>query len=253
MSALGRAIRSVSPGLHGYLASLINGEFEIFPPRRVVGDRLIHKVVKEKFSYRPGFFIEAGANNGIRGSNTYYLERYCGWRGILVEAIPHRFVECKLSRPLSKSVHCALVSDDYSKDYVELVYMDLMSMAVSEKGAVDLDTHIQKSIETTRHKDGLIGTQFLAPARTLTSVLEEAGNPQVDFFSLDVEGHELDVLNGLDFDMCSPTYILVENWDRTGLDQFLKSKGYKVDTVIGEQDTLYKLGSSDAMSRFTAD
>ena len=240
MGALGRTIRSINPSLHGYLTSLVNGEFELFPPRRIVADKTIHKIVKDKFSSKPGFFIEAGANNGVRGSNTYYLEKYCGWTGILIEAIPHRFVECKKARPGCHTLHSGLVADNYDKDYVELVYMDLMSMVVSDKGAVDLATHIQKSVDTTRHKDGLIGTKFLAPARTLSSVLEEQGNPSIDFFSLDVEGHELQVLKGNDFDRCSPAYILVENWDRTGVDEFLKSKGYVVDVTAGDQDVIYK-------------
>src|SRR5690349_25167199 len=29
----------------------------------------------------PGFFVEAGANDGFEQSNTYWLERFRGWRG----------------------------------------------------------------------------------------------------------------------------------------------------------------------------
>ena len=36
----------------------------------------------------PGFFIEAGANDGLKQSNTFYLESRRGWRGLLVEPIP---------------------------------------------------------------------------------------------------------------------------------------------------------------------
>ena len=32
-----------------------------------------------------GFFIEAGANDGFTQSNTYWLERFRGWHGLLVE------------------------------------------------------------------------------------------------------------------------------------------------------------------------
>lgn len=35
-----------------------------------------------------GFFVEAGANDGYTQSNTYWLERFCGWEGILIEPIP---------------------------------------------------------------------------------------------------------------------------------------------------------------------
>src|ERR1700675_2623345 len=34
-----------------------------------------------------GFFVEAGANDGYTQSNTYWLERFRGWRGLLVEPI----------------------------------------------------------------------------------------------------------------------------------------------------------------------
>ena len=38
--------------------------------------------------FRNGIFVEAGANDGFTQSNTYYLERFLGWSGLLVEAIP---------------------------------------------------------------------------------------------------------------------------------------------------------------------
>ncbi len=43
-----------------------------------------------------GFFIEAGAYDGFRQSTTYYLEKFRGWRGLLVEPIP------ELARAASK-------------------------------------------------------------------------------------------------------------------------------------------------------
>ena len=35
-----------------------------------------------------GVFLEAGAHDGYTQSNTYYLERFRGWTGVLVEAVP---------------------------------------------------------------------------------------------------------------------------------------------------------------------
>lgn len=241
MSALGGIVRSFSPALHGYLAAVSSGDYEAFPPRRIVASKLIHKKLKTLFAANKGYFIEAGANNGIKGSNTYYLERYCGWTGLLIEPIPHRFVECKRARPRSKSVHCGLVSDAYSREYVELVYMDLMSMVRDHGGALDLSTQLEKSLRTKRYGDDLTGTTFFAPARTLSAVLQDQGFPQVDFLSLDVEGHELDVLKGNDFERCSPRYILVEDWDKAGVGEFLAGKGYRIEDRMGDRDTLYRL------------
>ena len=40
---------------------------------------------------RNGFFIEAGAHDGVDISNTLYLEKQLGWTGILVEPNPDTF------------------------------------------------------------------------------------------------------------------------------------------------------------------
>ena len=44
--------------------------------------------LQEKLSQHiesPGFFVEAGAVDGFFESNTYYFERFEGWRGVLIE------------------------------------------------------------------------------------------------------------------------------------------------------------------------
>ena len=44
------------------------------------------KYVSEFFNNkRNGYFIELGATNGISLSNTYYLEKDLGWKGICIE------------------------------------------------------------------------------------------------------------------------------------------------------------------------
>jgi len=48
---------------------------------------------------------------------------------------------------------------------------------------------------------------------TLTSILEQYKFGKIDFFSLDAEGYELQILKGLDFKKYSPTFILIEIWD----------------------------------------
>jgi hypothetical protein len=40
---------------------------------------------------RGGFFIEAGAHDGVEASNTLYFEKKMGWTGLLVEPNPDSF------------------------------------------------------------------------------------------------------------------------------------------------------------------
>src|SRR5882672_6906915 len=62
--------------------------------------------------YRSGTFIEAGANDGLNQSNTYWFERFRGWRGILIEAVPEKAEECRRNRPLAQVFCNALVASN---------------------------------------------------------------------------------------------------------------------------------------------
>ena len=85
---------------------------------------------------------------------------------------------------------------------------------------------------------GVTGEIEYAPARTLTSILDEVQPPQIDFFSLDVEGNELSVLKGLDWKKYSPAVILVEANKPAELENLLCPKGYKVIRDFSPNDLL---------------
>ncbi|MDX2146548.1 MAG: FkbM family methyltransferase [Planctomycetota bacterium] len=60
------------------------------------------------FAFAPrGFFIEAGAYDGVRLSATKVFEDM-GWSGLLVEPLPERFEQCRQNRPRSRVVRAAL-------------------------------------------------------------------------------------------------------------------------------------------------
>ena len=68
------------------------------------------------------------------------------------------------------------------------------------------------------------------PMRALDDILVEARAPvQFDFLSIDVEGHELEVLSGFDLVRWRPRLILIE--DHVGnlkKHRFLKNSGYRL-------------------------
>jgi len=59
-----------------------------------------------------GFFIEAGGFDGFTQSNTDYLERFRGWRGILVEPMPELAALARRNRPEARVLRYALVGHD---------------------------------------------------------------------------------------------------------------------------------------------
>jgi FkbM family methyltransferase len=183
----------------------------------------------------PGTFIEVGANNGYSQSNTYYLERFKHWKGILIEPIPELYKECVKERKRSQVFNCALVADNYKEDFIEIYNASLMSIIKSSLSKELEQQHLQKAAGFERDiKLDIIKV----PARTLTSVIEESNIKDIDFFSLDVEGYEIEVLKGLDFDKFAPTFILVEANKERELDDLLSGKYNKIEVL--DRDVLYK-------------
>src|SRR5690606_31382762 len=69
-----------------------------------------------------GWFVEAGGHDGYTHSNTYYLERFRGWRGLLVEPAPSLAREARLERTRSTVVQAALVPPERAGEPVTMHY-----------------------------------------------------------------------------------------------------------------------------------
>jgi|694.fasta_scaffold28259_8 FkbM family methyltransferase len=190
-------------------------------------------------NFKNGFFIEVGANNGYTQSNTYYLEKFLEWRGIMIEGIPSLYEQCKRTRNNSSVYNCALVSKDFCDSFVEMHYANLMS--VVENSLKDQEKqiqHIQSGLEVQKINKSY---SIKVPARTLESILDEFTNiPPIDFFSLDVEGYELEVLQGLNLDRYKPKYILVEARFFDEINSFLTNY-YDLIAELSYHDYLYQL------------
>jgi hypothetical protein len=83
---------------------------------------------------------------------------------------------------------------------------------------------------------------FTAPARTLTSILDEVHAPEVDLLSLDIEGYEAQALAGLDLERHAPRFVLVEmrdpEVDRGPIEAILGERYLDVD-ALSPFDILY--------------
>ena len=168
----------------------------------------LDKKLEPYLNFDNGVFIEAGANNGIKQSNTYYLEAVRSWKGILVEPVPHLFNECIRNRRSSKVFNAALVSDNYDEDTIKLTYADLMTIVTVESGNKNCNN---KHIEKGKRVQNLSKIyDFEAKAMTLNQILEASKFDKIDFVSLDIEGYEAKALEGFNLDKWKPKYILLE-------------------------------------------
>jgi FkbM family methyltransferase len=186
-----------------------------------------------------GFFIEAGANDGYRQSNTYYLEKIKGWSGILVEPIPEQYLRCVRLRKKSAVYNCALVSDEYEQEIIQLIYADLMT-PVDHAAVLGINpsNHAAKGVEVQKNVSD--NYYFSVPAMRLEEILIIENPPLIDFFSLDVEGFELEVLKGMNLERFAPRFILVEVRKEQDLIEYLSGYGYEAVNYLTHHDLLFR-------------
>lgn len=197
---------------------------------------------KKLLSYitdRKGFFVEAGANNGLRQSNTAYLEFYRGWRGVLVEPIPELANECRKNRPHATVEQCALVERDSQLTNVEMTYCNLMSIVKGSFGSQEADdAHIGRGIKFLAPDDQ--PRSYSVPTVTLDELFKKNSVGRVDLLSLDVEGYEAQALSGINFDRLAPFWILVESNKLDPIEKILYPR-YELITQLSHHDRLYRL------------
>jgi FkbM family methyltransferase len=130
-----------------------------------------------------GFFVDLASNHWEKDSNTYVLEYYNNWKGLCIEPNP-AFLEGLLSNR-----KCRIITSPVGKTNGEVVKFRFhwnggIGGIVGE--------------EFDNHGDIPAVDRFVA-ATTLTNLLDAMDAPRVmEYLSLDVEGAEHYVLQGLD-------------------------------------------------------
>lgn len=180
-----------------------------------------------------GFFIEVGAHDGIMQSNTKYYENK-GWTGLLIEPNPETFEMCKQNRPNSIVENYCLVSDLSIKE-ITLYEAGLMTIAqnsITHHG--DAKSHIAKANTSIK--------ELKCQATTLQFLLDKHNISNIDFFSLDVEGYEYEVLKGIDFNKIKIGNILLEcNVEKqyNKIFTLLTTNGFYMKEKLSQHDFLF--------------
>ena len=167
--------------------------------------------VIEKLNFKKnGYFIELGGDDGVRKSNTYFLERYFDWDGILIES-KKAFSDC--SKKIRKC-HSVNATVDFKQHYIDFYYYH------GSSGICDKDTD-----NDTRHNKLGFGSYVKLFTTTLDHILEEYKAPKnIDYLSLDIEGSEYRILKNFDFNKYNIKIISIER--AFSIDKNNKSKEY---------------------------
>ena len=179
-----------------------------------------------------GYFVEAGAHDGFTQSNTYYFERLRSWRGVLIEASPGLYAQCRRRRPAATTMHTALVGPEHTGATILLREAGLMSLVSGAQEPAAAERHLARA----RAFGQPVSEQAIdVPAATLDVVLARAGAPAVfDLLSLDIEGHEPAALRGIDFTRWKPQWLCIEVRDRNAVCAAI-DKYYEIADVLYQE------------------
>jgi len=168
---------------------------------------------------KSGFFIEAGSQDAEEGSNTIHFEMDHDWSGLLVEAHPIWF-----SRGLTRHRKVTSVNT---------------CLGVQNKPHL-MDFDFNEASKEVTSMGGLVqeprDTSMTMQCLPLSSLLLAMGNPTVHYFSLDIEGAELQVLKTIPWQNVDIQVISVETHlagvvfpgSRQEIIDFMDSVGYRL-------------------------
>lgn len=171
-----------------------------------------------------GFYVDVGCYHPWKYSNTYFLYKR-GWRGVNIDLDDIKIEAMNLARPQDTNI-VAAVSDETSE--VE-VYANPRKYC----GITTIET---SHVQPTQCSRRTITTETLNQILANTSYKDR----EIDLLSIDVEGHDFNVLKALDFDKYKPKVILIEtlikNFEHiydSELFKLLIKKGYNFANWVG--------------------
>lgn len=191
------------------------------------------KILQWLHSLCGGTYIEMGALDGVKFSNSYVFNKALGWKGVLIELLPKSFEKLVVNRPDEiATIHAGVCDEPQTLHYFDTfgplggIY-EFTAPSYREKlwHDVRLDDPAMHEIQCD----------------TLDSLLRKNA-PEVkyfDFFSLDVEGAELSVVKSVDWERVGFGVIVVEADMRDRekdmqVKQLILSKGYQLMALHGK-------------------
>ena len=197
-------------------------------------DRFIDDFFDQK---QGGVFIDIGAHDGKSCSNTYFLEKERGWKGICIEPGPVEFnllQECRISTNLNVCV------SDYDGES-DFTYIEGYSNMLSGLSESYNEQHKNRISSEVNQHGGKVNT-IKIPVYTLQTILDNHGIVDVDYCSIDTEGSEFNIIKSIDFNKTNIKLFTIENnYGTTEIKDYLETKGYMLYMRLQWDDIFLKV------------
>lgn len=205
---LKKSVQQLLLGYHSYAPSFSSaGEDMIL--RHIIGS-----------DKQDGFYVDVGAYHPTLFSNTYFFYLY-GWRGINIEARPGSRKLFDKVRPRDINLEMGV-----SADRGEMTYYFIGEDSTMNSFSREFLEHIDML--------GQVKREIRVPVLPLREVLARhlPEGREIDFMNVDVEGHDLQVLESNDWERFRPRLVVVEDAEtdagKSEIVNSMKRHGYEV-------------------------
>ncbi len=167
---------------------------------------------------REGFFVDVGAYDYRKYSNTYYLEKHLNWHGLAIDAQEEFGAGFRQHRPQTKF-------------FVYFVTDETGGMADFFVDEVD-DAQATGNKPLSDSRARLPALREI-PMITLNDLLDREGVKKIDFLTMDIESGEPAALRGFDIGRFDPAFVCIEVYPPVAdvlRDYFSKNAYVRVDT-----------------------
>jgi FkbM family methyltransferase len=172
-----------------------------------------------------GFFVDIGAHHPFRFSNTYLLYKQ-GWNGINIDAMPNSMELFHQYRYSDINLEMGIGDNQGELDFY----------VFNETALNTFDNNLKdKYLQIGPYE---LSSVVKVKTDTLSNILEKylPDDKKIDFFNIDVEGLDLNVLKSNNWSKFRPEFVLVEILDIKNMEDlltnpistFLSSVGYSI-------------------------
>lgn len=188
-----------------------------------------------------GVYIELGALDGVLFSNTKFFEDTLNWTGILIEPHPDKFKMLQQNRPNN-----FLFNDLVSCHKEELNFRYFLDFHAAVSGVADtLSDHHYEVYFENKNYEYLPQSSILMKPKNLSEIVKNTNLQHIDFLSLDVEGHEYEVLQSWDFSIPIDLILIETLGVQPEKDdmcrKILIKNGYKLDSKFKHNEVFIKI------------
>tara|TARA_B110000285_G_C15063892_1_gene583961 strand:- start:17 stop:859 length:843 start_codon:yes stop_codon:yes gene_type:complete len=178
-----------------------------------------------------GFFVDIGAYDGRLGSNSFFFEKFLGWKGIAIEPSKKQY------NKLLQVRNCLCLNEAVTANKSEVEFCDVIEGPTMMSGIKNIS--FENNLKLINNvQDSEINTYKIETISFATAVGDKKN---IDYLSIDIEGGEKELIESIDYNTYDIKIISIENNSPNNINynDFLTSQGFNFFNSVGHDEIYF--------------